>query len=234
MTSQDGVAKRLGLAKTESGYSLSKTSLLESVGGYLGIAEAVLPSLSFSISYAVTRSAWSSVTIAAALSIIFITVRLFQRKNLAQALVGAAAVAFAAFLALRDGGGAADYFVPGFITNGAYGSVFLLSLLLRRPIMGYAAQLVFGLQAWRQTRELYRRLQFVTLMWVGFFALRLAIQLPLYFSSQVELLATSRIIMGAPAYAGLLALTWVFIRRIAQSKEGRLDQVNGSGDSNGR
>jgi hypothetical protein len=82
--------------------------------------------------------------------------------------------------------------------------------------MGFVGQFLFGLANWRKTDFLYRRFQFVTLVWVAFFSLRLLIQLPLYFSNQVELLATSRIIMGAPAYAGLLALTWVMIRKIAQ------------------
>lgn len=62
----------------------------------------------------------------------------------------------------------------------------------------------------------------MTLIWVGFFAIRLAVQLPLYFSGQVEALALTRVVMGAPAYAGLLALTWLLLRRIASSNEGRL------------
>jgi hypothetical protein len=52
------------------------------------------------------------------------------------------------------------------------------------------------------------------LVWVGFFALRLAVQLPLYYSGQVELLAASKVVLGAPAYAGLLVLTWVLLRRL--------------------
>jgi hypothetical protein len=234
VSNPESVAKRLGLENSGSGYQLSRASLLDSIGGYLGIAEAVMPAMSFSIVFAITRSALWSVGIAAGLSLVFIATRLFQRKNLTQALVGAGAVGFAAFLALRDGGEAADYFVPGFFTNAAYGTVFLVSALIRRPLMGYACQILFGLENWRKTPELYRRLRFVTLMWVGFFALRLSIQLPLYYSSQVELLAASRVVMGAPAYAGLLALTWVLLRRIAQSNNGRLDLENGSGDTNGR
>jgi hypothetical protein len=39
----------------------------------------------------------------------------------------------------------------------------------------------------------------------------------------VELLAASRVIMGAPAYAGLLALTWILIKRIAVDEKGKLE-----------
>jgi hypothetical protein len=217
MSNQDNVAKRLGLQSTENGYELNHKSLLDSIGGPLGILEAVLPATLFSFSYAITKDALTAVVIAASSSLIFILIRLFQRKALTQAVVGALAIGLAAFLALRDGGQAADYFIPGFITNASYGSVLLISVLIRRPIMGYIAQLLFGLQGWREDKPTYRRLRLVTLMWVGFFSARLAVQLPLYFANAVETLALARAVMGAPAYAGLLALTWVLLRRIKVS-----------------
>ena len=217
MSNQENVAKRLGLQSTETGYELNHKSLLDSIGGPLGILEAVLPATLFSFSYAITKDALTAVVIAASSSLVFILIRLFQRKALTQAVVGALAIGLAAFLALRDGGQAADYFVPGFITNATYGSVLLISVLIRRPIMGYIAQLLFGLQGWREDKATYRRLRLVTLMWVGFFSARLAVQLPLYFANAVETLALARAVMGAPAYAGLLALTWVLLRRIKVS-----------------
>ena len=214
MSNQDNVAKRLGLESTENGYELNRKSLLDSIGGPLGIIEAVLPATLFSFTYALSKDALTAVVVAAGSSLLFIAIRLIQRKALTQAIVGALAIALAAFLALRDGGQAADYFIPGFITNASYGTVLLISVLIRRPIMGYVAQLLFGLQGWREDRPSYRRLRLVTLIWVGFFSARLAVQLPLYFANAVEALALARAIMGAPAYAGLLALTWVLLRRI--------------------
>lgn len=214
MSNQENVAKKLGLEATENGYELNKKSLLDSVGGPLGILEAVLPATLFSFTYALSRDPVVAVSVAAGSSLIFITIRLIQRKALTQAIVGALAIALAAFLALRDGGQAADYFIPGFITNTVYGSVMLVSVLIRRPIMGYVAQLLFGLSGWRENKLSYKRLRLVTLIWVGFFSTRLAVQLPLYFTGAVEALALSRAVMGAPAYAGLLALTWVLLRRI--------------------
>ncbi len=214
MSNQENVAKRLGLESTENGYELNRKSLLDSIGGPLGIIEAVLPATLFSFTYALTKDALTAVVVAASSSLLFILIRLIQRKALTQAIVGALAIALAAFLALRDGGQAADYFIPGFVTNASYGTVLLISVVIRRPIMGYIAQLLFGLQGWREDRPTYRRLRLVTLIWVGFFSARLAVQLPLYFANAVEALALARAIMGAPAYAGLLALTWVLLRRI--------------------
>ena len=223
MSDPDAVAKRLGLEKGEEGFDLNRQSLLAGIGGPLGIAEAILPATLFSIVFAITGEAIAAVAVAAGSSALFIAIRLAQRKSLMQAIVGAAAIAFAAFLALRDGGQAADYFVPGFFTNAAYAFVFLISVLIRRPIMGYGAQLLFGLANWRSDKAVFSRLRTVTLVWVGFFLARLAVKLPLYFSGQVELLAASRVVMGAPAYAGLLALTWILLRRIANPIDGRLE-----------
>lgn len=222
MSNPEDVARRLGLEKSNNGYDLSSKSLLAGIGGPLGIAEAVLPATVFSIVYAITSEAIYAVSGAAGLSILFILIRLVRRQSLQQAVIGALAIALAAFLALRDGGQAADYFLPGFFTNAAYGAAFLVSLLIRRPLMGYVAQLLFGLQGWRERAE-YKRLRLVTILWVGFFAARLAVQVPLYLANEVELLAASRVIMGAPAYAGLLALTWIMLKKIARDAQGKLE-----------
>ena len=222
MAREDDVAKRLGLGKGENGYQLDSKSLLAGIGGPLGIAEAVLPATVFSIAYAITKEALPAVVSAASLSILFILIRLVRKQSLQQAIIGALAIALASFLALRDGGQAADYFLTGFFTNAAYGSAFLISVLIRRPLMGYVAQLLFGLTNWRSSRE-YKRLRFITLIWVGFFSARLLVQVPLYLAGQVELLAASRVVMGAPAYAGLLALTWILMRRIAGDESGKLE-----------
>lgn len=214
MSDSERIAKKLGVSQTENGPSISRQSLLDAIGGPLGIAESIVPAFSFSVVFAVTKSALASVVVASSLALLFILIRIAKKQPVTQAITGALAIALAAYLALRDGGNAQDYFIPGFITNAAYGSVLLLSVLIRFPIMGFVAQLLFGVVNWRKSKVVYRRAQLVTLVWVGFFGLRLLVQLPLYFSGQVELLAASKVVLGAPAYAGLLALTWVLLKRL--------------------
>jgi hypothetical protein len=214
VSEQERIAKRLGVSNSENGPVVTKQSVIDAIGGPLGIAESIIPAFSFSVAFAITKSAVTSVTIASVLALGFIAIRIIRKQPLTQAIAGALAIGLAAFLALRDGGNAQDFFVPGFFTNAAYGFVLLLSVLIRYPIMGYVAQLLFGLDGWRKNKQIYRRAQLVTLVWVGFFGLRLAVQLPLYFSGQVELLAASKVVLGAPAYAGLLVLTWVLLRSL--------------------
>lgn len=214
MTDSRSVAKKLGVTQTENGPTISKQSLLDAIGGPLGIAESIIPAFAFSLAFAISKSAVVSVSLASALALVFIAIRLVKRQPITQAAAGALAIGLAAYLALRDGGNAQDYFIPGFITNAVYGGALLLSVLIRFPVMGFVAQLLFGLENWRKNKTVFRRAQLVTLVWVGFFGLRLAVQLPLYYSGQVELLAASKVVLGAPAYAGLLVLTWVLLKRL--------------------
>jgi hypothetical protein len=219
VSDSERIAKKLGVSQTENGPNITRQSLLDAIGGPLGIAESIVPAFSFSVVFAISKSAIASVSVASALAVLFILVRIFKKQPVTQAITGALAIALAAYLALRDGGSAQDYFIPGFITNATYGSVLLLSVLIRFPIMGFVAQLLFGIENWRKNKVVFRRARLVTLVWVGFFGLRLLVQLPLYFSGQVELLAASKVVLGAPAYAGLLALTWVLLKRLNALKK---------------
>jgi len=68
----------------------------------------------------------------------------------------------------------------------------------------------FGL--WRKDRALVRRYWIATWFWVAMFALRLAVQLPLYFGGSVGWLGTARLLMGVPLWAAVLYATWVVTR----------------------
>lgn len=183
------------------------------MGGWLGVVETILPSVLFGSSFALTGEALISVALAGSTSALFILYRLFTRKSASSALVGALAVGFAAWLALREGGQAVDYFIPGFITNAVYGSVLLISVLVRWPIIGVLVEALRGHDmSWRKNRKVLTIYSAVTAFWVGFFSLRLIIQLPLYFAGNTELLATARVAMGPPLYALVIVCTWLMLR----------------------
>jgi hypothetical protein len=206
-------AKRLGVNSTDGNLSLDGKSLLEGMGGKLGIAETILPSVLFGASFALTGQAIIAVSLAGGTSALFILYRLITRKSASSALIGAVAVGFAAWLALREGGEAVDYFVPGFITNAVYGTVLLISILVRWPIIGVLVEILRGnATTWRKDRKKLTIYSLVTAMWVGFFSLRLAVQVPLYLAGSAELLATARVAMGPPLYALVILVTWLILR----------------------
>jgi hypothetical protein len=206
-------AKRLGVNSTDGNLSLDGKSLLEGMGGKLGITETILPSVLFGASFALTGQAIIAVSLAGGTSALFILYRLVTRKSASSALIGAVAVGFAAWLALREGGEAVDYFVPGFITNAVYGTVLLISILVRWPIIGVLVEILRGnATSWRKDRKKLTIYSLVTAMWVGFFSLRLAVQVPLYLAGSAELLATARVAMGPPLYALVILVTWLILR----------------------
>jgi hypothetical protein len=206
-------AKKLGVSSIEGKLSLDGKSVLEGMGGKLGIAETILPSVLFGSSFAITGQALIAVSLAGGTSALFILYRLITRRSASSALVGALAVGFAAWLALRDGGQAVDYFIPGFITNAVYALALLVSILVRWPLIGVLVELLRGQGTlWRKERKIVTVYSLVTGLWVGFFSLRLAVQVPLYVSGSAELLAAARVAMGPPLYAGVILVTWLILR----------------------
>jgi hypothetical protein len=210
---RDSAAKRLGVSADNGNIQFDRKSLLAGMGGWLGVVETILPSVLFGSSFALTGEALISVVLAGGTSAAFILFRLFTRKSASSALIGALAVGFAAWLALREGGQAVDYFIPGFITNAVYGSVLLISILVRWPIIGVLVEVLRGHDmSWRKNRKVLTIYSLVTAFWVGFFSLRLVVQLPLYFAGNTELLATARVAMGPPLYALVIVSTWLMLR----------------------
>jgi hypothetical protein len=212
-------AARLGLHDQDGKLNLTKSSLLASVGGPLGIAEAVIPSTVFVIMIAVTKNTVASVLTAAGLSAIFLIRQIVAKKPLTQAIAGAVGIAISAFLPLREGGQAADYFIQGFITNAVYLAALTVSVLVRWPIIGVLAGLLLGEgAAWRKDKAKLRRFTVATLVWIGLFSGRLLVQVPLYFAQQTELLGIFRIAMGTPLYALCIWFTWLLIRGIITTR----------------
>ena len=60
-----------------------------------------------------------------------------------------------------------------------------------------------------------RRYTAATWLWIGLFAARLAVQVPLYLDGDVGWLGTARLVMGIPLWALVLWLTWILVRRPA-------------------
>jgi hypothetical protein len=208
-------ASRLGLHNEAGELSINKQSVLGAVGGWLGIVEAVLPALVFVSILAFTKQTVAAVISAVSVSVAFLILQIIRKKPLTQAIAGGIGIAISAFLPLRDGGHAADYFLQGFFTNAAYLAVLLISLLVRWPIIGVLIGLLLGdSKAWRESKTKVRRFQAATLVWVGLFSARLLVQVPLYFANQTELLGIFRIAMGVPLYALCIWFTWLLVRGV--------------------
>ncbi len=192
----------------------SSLDLAEMMGGPLGMAETALPAAAFAIAYAV---AGSSVNVAAGVAVgvalIFAVARLVRRQSPRHALTGLIGVAFAAFIAAKSGK-AENFFLPGLLANAAYASAFLISIAVRRPLVGEIVSRVDGEGGgWRSDPERFRTFARASWMWAGVFLLRLLVQLPLYLAGAVLALGVAKTAMGLPLFALALWLTWRMTRR---------------------
>jgi hypothetical protein len=216
---QQAAAKKLGLAYGEKGVDLTRASMLASMGGALGIVESITPGFLFLVLWTIFRDSALSAISACLVALGFIVFRLVSKKSATQAFVGAVGVGITAFMVLRDGGTAADYFVPGFITNAAYLTALLLSIVVRWPLVGLLVGALTGhITKWRADSGKLRVFTLATSLWVAMFTLRLVIQVPLYFADQIEALGIARLVMGLPLYALTTWITWLMVRRIVLDK----------------
>ena len=189
------------------------------MGGAQGILESILPGLIFVTVFAFAHDAVPAVIASAITSVLFILVRIISRKPLTQAISGLLGIGIASFLAFREGGNTRDYFVTGFISNLTYLVPLTISVLIRWPLIGVVAGFLLGEKtAWRKNKREMRIFTSATLLWVGIFGARLAVQWPLYLANNLEALAIVRLVMGLPLYATGLWLTWLMLRGVIQRR----------------
>ena len=113
----------------------------------------------------------------------------------------------------RATGQAEDFFLPGLLANAGYAAAYLISILVRWPLLGViVAALRGGDMSWRKDPSAVRDYSRASWVWVGLFSLRLAVQLPLYLASALTALGVARIAMGIPLFAVGIWLSWLILR----------------------
>lgn len=190
------------------------TNLRDAVGGPLGMAETSLPAVAFVIAYTASGSNTNTAAIVAVgLALVLSLARIVKRESPVYALSGLVGVAFAAFVATRSGR-AENFFLPGLFANAAYAAGFLISLAVRRPLVGIIVASLDGEGSeWREDPERVRAFVRATWVWAGLFGLRLLVQLPLYLAGAVVALGVAKTAMGLPLFGIGLWLTWLLVRR---------------------
>lgn len=200
-----------GLGAVVPGQAPTIDALFGAIGGVRGIVESLTPGFVFLVVFTITGDLVPSVVAPVAVAVAALLVRLVQRLPVLPAVSGGIGIALSAGLALWTGR-AADNFVGGFIINAVSLSVFAISLLIRKPLVGVIAGVLAPKTAWLTDAVPRRAVTIASVLWVGFFALRLGVQLPLYFANLTSALAATKLIMGLPLYASMLWVTWMLLR----------------------
>jgi hypothetical protein len=218
-------AAKYGLRKTDDGYQLDAKSLLASVGGVQGLVETTLPGFLYVLTFTITRDAVIAASVVG-VAVLALTIRHFVLKRPWTQLVGSlVGVGLAIWLTLRPGGQAGDFYLKDFWINAAYGSVLLLSVIVRFPLIGLLMGFLTnqGL-SWRKDRRKVRFFDLVTLLWVGLFATRLIVEVPLYLAGDVVTLGFVKIVLGLPFYLTMIWVSWLLLRGVVKAElDGNLD-----------
>lgn len=211
-------AKKSGLGVVAQGETPSGGALLTAMGGIRGLVETIVPGLVFLVLYTFTKNVPLAIGASVLVAVVFTVLRLIARTPVVQAVAGLIGVGASAILTLLTGRGE-DNFVLGLVTNGAYGLVLLVSILIGWPVIGLAVGYLMndGLK-WRKNKARFRAMQILTLLWLALFVLRLAVELPLYFAHNVEGLGIAKLLMGLPLYVPLVLLSWLMVRSLYPAK----------------
>jgi hypothetical protein len=195
------------------------------LGGVRGMVESSIPVLAFVI-VNITWELRPAVVGAVLAALAIAAFRLRRRQSVRHAMNGLVGVGIGAFIALRTGS-AADFYVPGILIGLGYGVVMIVSVLLRRPIVGWIWSVIAdkGATRWRDDDGLRRTFGWLTLVWAAMYLSKVVLQSGVYFADALSddqkatILGIIRIGLGFPPYAVLAGLTVWAVRRHLRTRE---------------
>lgn len=197
--------------------SLGEKELLDkALGGWRGLVDSALPSLLFVVIFVVQKDLNLALITSVVAGVILLVIRLFEKKSLTQVIGGFFGLLFSVFLTWRTND-ASNFFLTGIITNLVYGIVLFISLIVRRPLLGYlVGSLVGNTSGWLQDQLLVRAYTTITWIWVGVFSIRVGVQVPLYLADNIAVLGPIKIFMGWPLY---LFAAWISYRIVQTARK---------------
>jgi hypothetical protein len=192
--------------------------LREAIGGVRGMLDSALASTVFLLAYVVDGKRLTPALVAAlGATVALLVLRLVRREPVRQALSGVLVVAVSAAIAATTGR-AANFFVVGIGIQVAYAVGYLVSLAVGWPLLGVLVGPLLG-EGFRWRSDPPRRRAYVWASWIWFcvFAVRVAIQVPLYLHDRVVSLGVSTLLLGWPMFALAALLSWLVLRRVPLS-----------------
>ncbi|HET6732124.1 DUF3159 domain-containing protein [Mycobacterium sp.] len=195
----------------EPGKQTKAHAVLDQMGGISGLIYSSLPVVAF---VPVSSAFGLQAAIAAALGVaaIILVWRLIRRESTQPAISGFMGVGVCALIAYVMGE-SKGYFLLGIWSSLLWASVFAVSVLIRRPVVGYVWGWVNGHdRGWRKVRRAVLAFDIATVFWVLVFASRFVVQHHLYDADQTGMLGVARIAMGWPLTAVAALVTYLAIR----------------------
>ncbi|MER5649873.1 DUF3159 domain-containing protein [Streptosporangium sp. NPDC002524] len=194
-------------------------TLFAAVGGWRTVAEAVVSKAVFLIAHLLTGRVLLSALVAVGAVAVFAIVRACTDRKYWQAGAGLVIVGVSASLA-GGTGQAVDFYLVSVSLPAVAGTVFLVSMLARWPIIGGLVEGLRGERSgWRRDRARLRRYQACTAVFLAKFGLSVTVMVPLYLAERVTALGIAATVLGAPA-SGLCAYAcWRILRTETSPRE---------------
>jgi hypothetical protein len=195
--------------------TLGGMGVAELLGGPRGVVESAIPGVLFATVYGLNGQDLASALWAAlAVGALVMVVSLVQRRPVRQAVGGFVGVAIMAAVS-RYTGRAEDFYLPSVLKNAGWALAYTASIVVRWPLLGVFLGPMLGEGfSWRKDPRRLRAYAIASWFWVGMFALRFAIQLPLYLAGAVTALGFVNIPLGLPLFAFTCWLSYLVIRRV--------------------
>jgi hypothetical protein len=198
-------------AQSAAANSTPAERVMAQLGGVPGMIYSSLPVLVF---VGTSRLLGLSAAVGAALGIatLILLWRLIRRESAQPAVSGLIGVAVCALIAYMLGE-SKGYFLLGIWMSLFWAAVFAISILIRRPVVGYIWSWLGGRdRAWRDVRRAVYAFDVATLTWVVVFGARFVVQRLLYVSDHTGWLVVARIAMGWPLTAASAVVTYLAIK----------------------
>ncbi len=195
----------------EPGKPTKAHAVLEQMGGVSGLIYSSLPVVVF-VPVSTAFGLVPAISAALGVAALILVWRLVRRESIQPAISGFFAVGVSALIAYLVGE-SKGYFLLGIWMSLFWAVVFTLSILIRRPAVGY----VWGWvnthdRAWRGVRRAVVAFDVATFVWVVVFTSRFVVQQHLYDADQTGWLGVARIAMGWPLTAVAALVTYLAIR----------------------
>jgi hypothetical protein len=186
-------------------------AILEQMGGVSGLIYSSVPVLVF-VPISSAFGLMPAIIAALAVAALILVWRLIRKESVQPAISGFMGVGICALIAYIVGE-SKGYFLYGIWMSLFWSVVFLISVLIRRPVVGYIWSWVNGHdRGWRDVRRAVRVFDIATITWVLVFASRFVVQRHLYDADETGWLAAARIAMGWPLTAVAALATYLAIR----------------------
>ncbi len=230
------VQPRKGIASLAS----EDFSVLGSIGGVRGVIESVAPLLVLILAFGITHNLSITIVVSLVLCAVEVIARVVQKQPLSSALSGLVTVGLCLIVAWFSQS-ARNYFLPGLVINAVAVLVLVVSLLMRIPAIGCIVEFFRGgvlkneedannfslktwLSGWIFDKSLHSAYMKATGVWIGVFAIRLVVEVPMYLNDAVEWLGAAKIALGVPLFALAIWITWLIISPFTRKTSQKVSQ----------